>query len=553
MAGRIGIEASEKSLNLAAGERSVVTITLTNAGNVVDAFDLTVRDLDPTWYTLTPTRVSLFPKATGVSTLQIHPPLTTKALAGDYPFTIEAASRDAVEESATLAMRLTLAASGDVAVEMEPQRIVARQGTFRVAVNNASNIDRQVVLRPADAEEALRFSFGNPQFFPLASAKPRADFEDETATYNVAQAREAGQTDLSQAPPPPEWTAPGPESGQGHLTLTIPAATRLEIPLTAARKEREWFGMNISHRIEVSVTPPGVEWEEKDARKAGAELVYPPIMAWMSGIPIGMRRLLALLIPLLILGLLLFLLFRPQPGGAGSPASQTQTAVAAALAQTQTALALSASQTQTALAGGGGALSAAAQTQTAQALGGGAPSSADQTATALAGGLSAADQTATAQAASGGQVRIVKFVWEGGAGNLQAVWEVAPTQGVTVTINKTPVAPVGTMTVDEREDRSLQLEATDGKRVERQNLGALHLRPPTVKLFSADQLSVSAGSTVTLSWETIGADRLTVNDTPVNGPNGTLQVTPSSTTEYLLTAENSYGTIISRVTVTVNP
>src|SRR5688500_14788982 len=185
MAGRIVIEASEKSLNLAAGERGLITITLTNAGNVVDAFDLVVRDLDPSWYTLTPARLSLFPKAKGVATLQLHPILSPRAAAGNYPFQIVATSRDAADETATLPLSLTLAVSGDITTEMEPQRIVGRQGTYRLIVNNGSNSDRQVVLRPTDAEEMLTFKFGNPQFFPLASAKPRAAFEDQTADYNV--------------------------------------------------------------------------------------------------------------------------------------------------------------------------------------------------------------------------------------------------------------------------------------------------------------------------------------------------------------------------------
>jgi hypothetical protein len=549
MAGRIGIESSEKSLNLAAGERGVITITLTNAGNVVDAFDITVRDLDPSWYTLTPARLSLFPKAKGVTILQIHPVLSARAEAGNYPFQVVVTSRDAADETATLPLQLTLAVSGDITAEMEPQRIVGREGTYRLVVSNASNAPRQVVLRPTDAEEKLTFKFGNPQYFPLASAKPVATFEDQTAEYNVAQSREAGQIDLNQAPPPPEWTPPSPESGQGFLTLTIPTANRLEIPLHAKRREREWFGQPISHRVEVAVTPPGVEWEAKDARKAGAELVYPPILAWMSGIPLGLRRLLAILIPLLILGLLLFLLLRPQNGTGNNSASQTQTAIALSVSQTQTAAAQAASAAQTAAAQTAIASGDSAQ-QTALAL------SAQQTAaaqTALA--LSPADQTATALAASGGPLRIVRFDWSSADGVLQANWEVAPTVGITVTINETPVPPVGTQTYDVNEDNSLILEATDGEDVVSRALAKIHVRPPSIVLFTSDPpagTGVAPGTPVTLRWETLRADQVLLDGAPVESPNGSIQVTPSSTTEYLLVAESSIGTDIARVTVTIS-
>src|ERR1700704_5462433 len=100
MAGRIGLETDVTNVDLAAGQTAVVRVTLTNFGAVVDAFDLSIRNLDPSWYELTPARLSLFPKAKGIATLILHPPVAARALAGEYNFEIVAASRDASSEIA---------------------------------------------------------------------------------------------------------------------------------------------------------------------------------------------------------------------------------------------------------------------------------------------------------------------------------------------------------------------------------------------------------------------------------------------------------------------
>src|SRR5262245_50554672 len=93
MSAQIGLENEARDISLEVGESAPVTFTITNAGNVVDAFDLSVRDLDPAWYTLTPERVSLFPHAEATVGLVVHPHAQGLAPAGDYTFEIVARSR----------------------------------------------------------------------------------------------------------------------------------------------------------------------------------------------------------------------------------------------------------------------------------------------------------------------------------------------------------------------------------------------------------------------------------------------------------------------------
>src|SRR5687768_2686632 len=196
---RIGIEASTNEVNLAAGEGATVQLTIKNAGYVVDAFDLTVRGLNPTWYTIVPERLSLFPHASGSATLQIKPPVEqANVLAGDYAFEAIATSRDVPGESGVVPMRLWLAAIGDLSIGIEPQRIVARKGTFRLQLTNDGNRERPIVMRPSDPEGKLDFSFGKAESALLseiaAQRKSELTGEPTGMQSNISKGRSVGET-----------------------------------------------------------------------------------------------------------------------------------------------------------------------------------------------------------------------------------------------------------------------------------------------------------------------------------------------------------------------
>jgi arylsulfatase A-like enzyme len=68
-------------------------------------------------------------------------------------------------------------------------------------------------------------------------------------------------------------------------------------------------------------------------------------------------------------------------------------------------------------------------------------------------------------------------------------------------------------------------------------------QPPTIDHFSADDQYVEPGSRVTLSWETAGADSLTIEPGVgvVSGPSGSVEVVVERTAVFTLTAANADG------------
>jgi hypothetical protein len=562
MPGRIGLTIDTNDLTLAVGERALVSCVVTNQGDVVDAFTLAIPALSPDWYTLTPAQVSLFPQTQALVMLEIHPPATGTTLAGDYPFQLVVASRDQPDERMELTITLHIAAVSELAVALEPQRIVARQGTFQVRLTNNGNVDRPVVVRPSDPDARLVFTFGAAEALPAgATTTPLSTGADPAAPAdpNVSVAQPVGTLAPLGTEVLTEWTPPVAGVDQGRLELTVPPATTVQIPVTVAPRRRIWVGPVTPLTFEIMVTPPGVEWEEREAQKVNGELSYSPYLLPWAMLPLALRRVMLLAVPLLMLGLILFLLLRP---AAAAPAVPTPvlpdinaTLTAVAVSASQTAAAAAATQTANAAAS---QTAAAAATQTALALAAQqtAEAAATQTALAAAQQTAAANAALTAQAAAAltpvGLPTILKLTIESAPGTQQGArvtWVVSNAEKVT--LNNDPVALTGSRPVVTSTDQALTLVATNANGSVSQSTGLLLVRPPQIVSYTADQTTVPAGTEVTLSWRTLGAAKLTLNGQPVSGPDGTQKVRPTVTTDYLLTAENALGPAVSVVTVNV--
>ncbi len=76
--------------------------------------------------------------------------------------------------------------------------------------------------------------------------------------------------------------------------------------------------------------------------------------------------------------------------------------------------------------------------------------------------------------------------------------------------------------------------------------------PPIVSSFTANPSSISAGDASTLSWATINASSVSIdNRIGTQAPSGSVNVLPAQTTTYTLTANGPGGTASASVTVTV--
>ena len=161
MSANIVLSLSATKLEVAPGESVEATITIRNQSQIVDQFGIRIQGLDPTWWTLSTSSVSLFPGDQGEAKVTIHPPKEAESRAGSYSFQVRTVSQanpeEMTEEEAYLVLRGFLVWD----VEMSPTKVVGRSGTYRLTASNSGNTDITLIFEGKDPEEALDYTFSH--------------------------------------------------------------------------------------------------------------------------------------------------------------------------------------------------------------------------------------------------------------------------------------------------------------------------------------------------------------------------------------------------------
>jgi uncharacterized cupredoxin-like copper-binding protein len=76
---------------------------------------------------------------------------------------------------------------------------------------------------------------------------------------------------------------------------------------------------------------------------------------------------------------------------------------------------------------------------------------------------------------------------------------------------------------------------------------------PRILRFNGSPLTINAGQNSVLTWETAGADQVSIDQIGSVGTSGSATVSPTETTAYTITATNAFGTISSTLSITVVP
>jgi len=161
MSANIILSLSSTKLEVAPGESIEATVTIRNQSQIVDQFGIRIQGLDPTWWTLSTSSISLFPGDQGEAKLTIHPPKEAESKAGSYSFQVRAVSQANAEETTEEEAYLILRGFLVWDVEMSPTKVVGRSGTYRLTASNSGNTDITLIFEGKDPEEALDYTFSH--------------------------------------------------------------------------------------------------------------------------------------------------------------------------------------------------------------------------------------------------------------------------------------------------------------------------------------------------------------------------------------------------------
>jgi hypothetical protein len=144
------------------GELSI-TVTLRNAGSVVDEFTIEVLGNGASWATVDPPTVPLFPAAEGNARITFRPPRASSTPAGEVGFGVMVRSREDPEgstvEEGTLEVGRFLAPSAELIPRTSHG---SRRARHDLAVDNRGNVRIEAALEGLDPDRLTRVSFDPP-------------------------------------------------------------------------------------------------------------------------------------------------------------------------------------------------------------------------------------------------------------------------------------------------------------------------------------------------------------------------------------------------------
>jgi hypothetical protein len=146
-----------------AGGTAFSSIFVVNRSSIVNRIELVVDGVPPSWVTIKPNSLSLFPGGQGEAQVQISPPRDPNSRAGAHAFELVARSDQFPAERTAVAGSLTILPYSEFALDINPQQQTGRlQGTYEIAVANKSNSEHTFQFEGREAENAMTFRFIPP-------------------------------------------------------------------------------------------------------------------------------------------------------------------------------------------------------------------------------------------------------------------------------------------------------------------------------------------------------------------------------------------------------
>jgi beta-lactam-binding protein with PASTA domain len=245
------------------GERTTILGLIRNEGTIVDNYDIAVVGLPEGWWTVAPATAYLVPYGTGGNYEQemqvhLHPPRSPEAHAKGWPFEVVAVSRAYGQQVAEAPATVEVAPYEDVAAKLTPDRASGRlKARFKMTVSNRANAPATVVLNGEDQDGECTFRFAEP-------------------------------------------------------SVTLPPGRVIEAPFTCFPPKQIWIGRPVDRPIKVTAAAAGVEEPSPTAAAPGGATPAPPPAPGVFRQKPWLPWWLAIVVPIVIAALVLFLVTRPK-------------------------------------------------------------------------------------------------------------------------------------------------------------------------------------------------------------------------------------------------
>ena len=161
---RIRVALDRPALSLTPGQPAVFSLTLNNGGRTVDHYGIEVEGVPEGWVKTPPQAPQLNPGQRTTVPLTVTVPRTSDSLAGEYPVTIRARSRENPGEAGSALASWTVLPFAQSLLTLTPSRVRAwRRAQIRATLRNQGNAAARYTLTGTDEEQVLRWDIGDAQ------------------------------------------------------------------------------------------------------------------------------------------------------------------------------------------------------------------------------------------------------------------------------------------------------------------------------------------------------------------------------------------------------
>jgi hypothetical protein len=148
-------------IELPVGEPAVIAVSITNTGDVIDAYDVEAFGLDPAWVTVFPARLSLFPAEVGIVEVTVDLPADVPA--GNRTVAVHVRSQNDRNEFALAQVDLDVGTRSRTTLRVDPVTITGgNAASFQLIVANEGNATVQARPGGEDPEDVFEMTFEPP-------------------------------------------------------------------------------------------------------------------------------------------------------------------------------------------------------------------------------------------------------------------------------------------------------------------------------------------------------------------------------------------------------
>lgn len=218
MSERIELTASPASLRMYRGDTAESGITLRNLGTTVDQFTISLEGLDPKWYKLPVSSVALFPNDQDIVKVIVNLPEDVDPGVDAYPITVRAISQENPTDITTTQLNIEVGKAPKLELNISPERLSGRKGTYTLAVSNPDRREYQTQLHAGRSRGGLIFKLQPDSFTVPAGGKAEAALNVRLNWLSLILGRET--FDFEVTAKQPSGASVGVVSQNGQLVNT---------------------------------------------------------------------------------------------------------------------------------------------------------------------------------------------------------------------------------------------------------------------------------------------------------------------------------------------